>query len=217
MKVVKPPTKDYPEMEFYTESEVNQILEYLEYEDVGFRTAITMLIMGGFRRAELLGLYWEDIDFEKGTVSVKKNLLEMRGKGGVIEDSTKTLKSVRTIKMPNNVFELLKRYKEHQAFFSNKIKALPYVFKSSVGGVMYPAWLIANWKRFLIRYKLKKLRLHDLRHTCATLLISWGIPIATVSKMLGHSNIYTTLNTYTHSVGEDEDSVSKLLEEKFGK
>lgn len=64
---------------------------------------------------------------------------------------------------------------------------------------------------------LRKLRLHDLRHTCATYLISKGIPIATVSKRLGHSNIYTTLNTYTHSVKDDEVTAIDMLNENFFK
>lgn len=220
LKVMKPPSQASPEMDFYNENEINEILKLLEYEDISLRTAIHMLIFGGFRRGELLGLHWEDIDFDGKNVSVKRNLLNLRNKG-VTEDTTKTLKSVRKIKMPNKTFELLQKYKEEQEINKQLLKSnwkdSPYVFKSSLGGFMYPDWLSSNWKRFLKKYQLKKLRLHDLRHTCATYLISKGIPIATVSKRLGHSNIYTTLNTYTHSVTDDESSAMDMIEENFFK
>lgn len=217
-KVMKPPTQASPEMDFYTEREINEIMDCLEHEDIALRVAIHMLIFGGFRRGELLGLYWEDVDFETKTISVKRNLLNIR-RHGVIEDTVKTLRSVRKVKMPAKTFELLQMYKEEQELnkrlFKSTWKDSPYVFKSTLGGFMYPDWLSSNWKRFLTKYELRKLRLHDLRHTCATYLISKGIPIATVSKRLGHSNIYTTLNIYTHSVNDDEITAVDMLEENF--
>lgn len=220
LKVMKPPTQANPEMDFYTESEINEILKCLEYEDITLKTAIHMLIFGGFRRGELLGLHWEDIDFEAKTVSVKRNLLNIRNQG-IIEDTTKTIKSVRIVKMPNKTFELLKLYQEEQEInkrlLKDNWKDSPHVFKSTLGGFMYPEWLSSNWKRFLKKYQLRKLRLHDLRHTSATYLISKGIPIATVSRRLGHSNIYTTLNTYTHSVNDDELTAIDMIEENFFK
>lgn len=96
-------------------------------------------------------------------------------------------------------------------------KDSPYVFKSEFGGFINPERLTDKWNRFLKKYKLRKLRLHDLRHTSATFLISKGIPIATVSKRLGHSNIYTTLNIYTHSVNDDEITAIDVINENFFK
>lgn len=96
-------------------------------------------------------------------------------------------------------------------------KDSPYVFKSELGGFINPERLTDKWNRFLKKYKLRKLRLHDLRHTSATFLISKGIPIATVSKRLGHSNIYTTLNIYTHSVNDDEITAIDVINENFFK
>ena len=123
--------------------------------------------------------------------------------------------------MPKKIFELLSLYKEEQGtnkqLLKDNWKDSPYVFKSSLGGFMNPEWLSRNWKRFLDKYQIRKLRLHDLRHTCATYLISKGIPIATVSKRLGHSNIYTTLNTYTHSVNDDEITAIDMFNENFFK
>ena len=74
------------------------------------------------------------------------------------------------------------------------------------------AWRGRIWQRFLKKHDdLKYIRLHDLRHTCATFLLSNNVPVATVSKKLGHSNIYTTLDVYTHPVDKDDIDASKLL------
>ena len=219
-KVMKPPTQASPEMDFYSEKEINEILDCLENEGLSFKTAIYMLIFGGFRRGELLGLHWEDVNFETRMISVKRNLINIRHRG-VIEDTTKTLKSVREVLMPKKVFDLLSLYKMEQEnnkrLLKDNWKDSPYVFKSEFGGFINPERLTDKWNRFLKKYKLRKLRLHDLRHTSATFLISKGIPIATVSKRLGHSNIYTTLNIYTHSVNDDEITDIDVINENFFK
>ena len=219
-KVMKPPTQASPEMDFYSEKEINEILDCLENEGLSFKTAIYMLIFGGFRRGELLGLHWEDVNFETRMISVKRNLINIRHRG-VIEDTTKTLKSVREVLMPKKVFDLLSLYKMEQEnnkrLLKDNWKDSPYVFKSEFGGFINPDRLTDKWNRFLKKYKLRKLRLHDLRHTSATFLISKGIPIATVSKRLGHSNIYTTLNIYTHSVNDDEITAIDVINENFFK
>lgn len=219
-KVMKPPTQASPEMDFYSEKEINEILDCLENEGLSFKTAIYMLIFGGFRRGELLGLHWEDVNFETRMISVKRNLINIRHRG-VIEDTTKTLKSVREVLMPKKVFDLLSLYKMEQEnnkrLLKDNWKDSHYVFKSEFGGFINPERLTDKWNRFLKKYKLRKLRLHDLRHTSATFLISKGIPIATVSKRLGHSNIYTTLNIYTHSVNDDEITAIDVINENFFK
>lgn len=219
-KVMKPPTQASPEMDFYSEKEINEILDCLENEALSFKIAIYMLIFGGFRRGELLGLHWEDINFETCMVSIKRNLINIRHRG-VIEDTTKTLKSVREVLLPKNIFDLLSLYKTAQEnnkrLLKDNWKDSPYVFKSEFGGFINPERLTDKWNRFLKKYKLRKLRLHDLRHTSATFLISKGIPIATVSKRLGHSNIYTTLNIYTHSVNDDEITAIDVINENFFK
>ena len=80
---------------------------------------------------------------------------------------------------------------------------------------MNPEWLSSTWKKFLKKHGFKEIRLHDLRHTCATYLISIGTPIGTVSKKLGHSNAHTTLKTYTHSLNEDDRKAVQELEDRL--
>ena len=86
-----------------------------------------------------------------------------------------------------------------------------YFVSQSNGNYFNPSRLSRQWKAFISKHKMKPIRLHDLRHTCATYLLSNNVPIATVSKKLGHSNIYTTLDVYTHSVYNDDIAASNLL------
>lgn len=217
-KVLKPPTKATPEMAYYSESEIKKLFKLLDNEDMDLKVAVYMLILGGFRRGELLGLYWDDIDFKKQTAKVCKNLLSIRGVG-TIEDTVKTTKSNRTVVLPNECFKLLGEYKKLQddrkRIMGTKWKETPYLFKTIYGTCIKPDWLSKNWKRFLQKHNFREIRLHDLRHTCATYLISIGTPIATVSRKLGHSDIYTTLNTYTHSLEEDDKKAVQELEDRL--
>lgn len=218
MKVLKPPTKAMPEMAYYNEAEIKKLFKLLETEDIDLKVAVYMLILGGFRRGELLALHNEDIDWKNHKVRICKNLLSIRGKG-TIESTTKTVKSNRTVALPNKCFELLKEYEkvkeERKKLLGNKYHETPYIFQSIFGGCMKPEWLSRAWKSFLKRNNFKQIRLHDLRHTCATYLISLGVPIATVSRKLGHSDIYTTLNVYTHSLEEDDKKAVQELEDRL--
>ena len=217
-KVLKPPTKAMPEMAYYNEAEIKKLFKLLENEDIDLKVAVYMLVLGGFRRGELLGLHNEDINWEEHTVRICRNLLSIRGQG-TIESTTKTVKSNRTVALPSTCFDLLKEYAEvketRKKLLGKKWHDSSYVFQSIFGGCMKPDWLSRAWKNFLRKNNFKEIRLHDLRHTCATYLISLGVPIATVSRKLGHSDIYTTLNVYTHSLEEDDKKAVQELEDRL--
>lgn len=214
LKLTKPPTVTRKEMKFYDEEELKKLFQHLEYENLTFKTAIYLLTLGGMRRGECLGLFWEHVNFEKKTITIKNNLLNIREKG-VYLDTPKTKKSKRTISLPDICFDLLKKLKAKQELekeiFSNDWMDTEFVFKDEYGNYYNPSRLSRQWVLFQKKHNLKHIRLHDLRHTCATYLLSHNVPIATVSKKLGHSNIYTTLDVYTHSVDSDDIEASNLL------
>ena len=214
LKLTKPPTVTRKEMQFYDEKELQLLFRHLEYEDLTFKTAIYLLVLGGLRRGECLGLMWELVNFKEKTITIKNNLLNIRGKG-VYLDTPKTKKSLRTVTLPDVCFSLLKELKEKQEImkdmFKGSWKETDFVFKDEFGNYYNPSRLSRNWSSFMKKHNLKHIRLHDLRHTCATYLLSHNTPIATVSKKLGHSNIYTTLDVYTHAVDSDDVEASNLL------
>ena len=214
LKLTKPPTVTRKEMQFYDEKELQLLFRHLEYEDLTFKTAIYLLVLGGLRRGECLGLMWELVNFKEKTITIKNNLLNIRGKG-VYLDTPKTKKSLRTVTLPDVCFSLLKELKSKQEImkdmFKGSWKETDFVFKDEFGNYYNPSRLSRNWSSFMKKHNLKHIRLHDLRHTCATYLLSHNTPIATVSKKLGHSNIYTTLDVYTHAVDSDDVEASNLL------
>lgn len=215
-KLIKKPTPVKKEMNFYNEDELGVLLDNLENEDLTFKAVIYLLVLGGCRRGEALGLTWDLVDFENETITIKRNLLYVK-ENGVYTDKPKTLRSKRTISVPSICFELLKELKSKQVVMKEMYKGswvetqLDYVFKDEYGNYFNPNRLTRNWNAFIRKHNLKHIRLHDLRHTCATFLLSHNTPIATVSKKLGHADNYTTYNFYTHSIDRDEVESSKLL------
>ena len=198
-------------MNFYSEEEIGLLFKYLEFEKLTFRTAITLLVLGGFRRGELLGLEWDNVDFNNKTVVINRNLLT--SPNGVYLDSPKTVKSNRVVSLPDICFELLTKLKKEQelkATSPNWVET-DFVIKSEVGNYYDPTRLSKNWRAFLKKYNLKVIRLHDLRHTYATCLLNNNVPVATVSKRLGHSSATVTMNVYNHSIDKNDLLASELL------
>jgi integrase len=148
----------------------------------------------GLRKGEILGLQWDDIDLEGRTLSVTGALGVVGGK--LIRTTPKTEQSERILPLSLRLVELLKAHKEQQqAEFPNSV----YVFTSTVGTPLDPYNLTRTFKAMLAKAGLpKEARFHDLRHSCATLLISQGVHLSVIKDILGHSNIHTTANVYGH-------------------
>lgn len=156
----------------------------------------------GMRRSELLGLKYEDLDLEAGTLSIRRGLT-VAPKGGVILGEPKRPSSKRLIELPDSaVFALSAhrtRQKKERLAAGPRWKASGFVFTTLAGTHMHPNTLYRN--HFLpLREKanVPPIHFHDLRHTYATLALKNGIPVRVVSDVLGHKDIATTLHTYAH-------------------
>lgn len=144
----------------------------------------------GMRRGELLGLKWEDIDFDHGVIHIRRQVARLNGI--VQEAPLKTKNSYRNISIGADAVELLKQKKGQDNGKS------VYVFPSPTGGPLAPDSVLHMLHRVLKRAGLPKIRFHDLRHTFATLALQNGVDIKTVSGMLGHFSAGFTLDTYAH-------------------
>ena len=142
----------------------------------------------GLRRGELLGLHWEDIDLERQTITVRRQVVRINGV--VTEAPLKTKNSYRTLSIGVDAVEILRQQKE-------KVGGT-YVFPSPTGGPISPDSVLHMLHRVLNRAGLPKVRFHDLRQTFATLALQNGVDIKTVSGMLGHYSAGFTLDTYAH-------------------
>ena len=176
---------------------------FREAKETGVFELYYLDLSTGLRRGELLGLKWSDIDFEKRTLEVKRQI--QRVNGVIQETASKTHNAYRKILLPVEAVEILQQYKAKQAIESE------YIFPSPTGGIMEPDCARKMLKRVLERAGLDELRFHDLRHTFATLALQNGVDVKTLSGILGHYSAGFTLDTYAHVTAQmQEDAANKM-------
>lgn len=213
---VKKPKQTQEEVEVYTQAEVQQLFQLLEQEPLHQRLIVTLAVTAGLRRGEILGLQWEDIDLDTGTITVRHSLQFNQGVGFDLKEP-KTKTSARSVVLPHFVTDMLKSHQRESR--KNKIKAADrweggkynFVFSTWNGKPMYPSVPGTWWRRFLQRTGFKPIRFHGLRHTAATLLINQGVHAKVISERLGHADIQTTMNVYGKYIQEaDQEAANKL-------
>ena len=190
----------------YTGDELKHILECLENEPLKWRLFIQLLIDTGCRRGEALGLTWNDVDFKENTITIEKNLCYSPGKG-IYLDTPKNGKT-RTIYVDPSVMKLMKEYRSEQ-----KLSTIDgYVFtQDDSTDPMHPDSPTRYFQRFGKRYDIPDFHPHKLRHSFASVAITNGADIASVSEKLGHSAKAVTLNMYTHSDAESQKRANEIF------
>lgn len=188
-----------------TVEEVRQLLHALDayYEKKKNYKSVNMLIYPyvylaiytGARRGELCALTWDDIDVEKGTVSINKSINEH-----LDIEVPKTTNAYRVNVIPKDVMAKLLPFKDSKC---NK------VFHTCTGEYIKPSNIARAFRNILKFGSLPHIRLHELRHTLATLSLQAGVPITDISKQLGHASISTTLDFYSHASNESSENVVK--------
>ena len=173
----------------------------------------------GLRSGELLGLQWSDIDFGAGLLSVRRALQRVNGRLILVEP--KTSLSRRTVPVPEPTLAALRAHRGHQN--AHRLAAgtawvdSGLVFSTRLGKPLEPRNVNRSWYAARARAGLGAVRLHDLRHSCASFLLAAGASPRTVMKTLGHSQIALTMNTYTHVLPEVERAaVDGAAEAIFG-
>lgn len=211
---VKHPKEKKVEMSFYSVEEVEKLLSYLNNEPIKYQAIISIAVMTGLRRGEILGLHWSDINFENGKVEIKRSLQYLVGHG-VSEKVPKTETSKRNITIPNYCLNILKKLRSYnltkRLLLGNKYTINDNVFVTDTGNIMHPDTITSWFQDFLEKNKLRKIRFHDLRHTSATILLSEGINIKSVSKQLGHNNISIT-NRYVHALESANKQIANVFD-----
>jgi len=215
------PKKEHKEANYYDKSEVSMLINCLENtqnNDLKFKVAIYIALFGGLRKGEILGLNWEDVDWEKKEIKIRRTRMIERGHG-VYEDTPKTDKSNRVISLPVEVIEVLQKLKLQQSKerirLGTKWEESPAILKGEFGQPMYPQVLQRWFTRFLKENNLRNIGLHGLRHTHTSMLAYLQKDKLQISKRLGHSQLSTTLNIYTHLFEETDQSIAADLSAEF--
>lgn len=204
-----PKEKKY-QAEFLNSSQIEQLLELFECTSV--YVPIVLCSIYGFRRSEVLGLKWRNIDFEKGTIHICETLQQSTKKiSGETNytDSTKTDGSDRTLPITRRVKKLLleqrKIQQSNKCFLGAGYVSNDYVCTFDNGKEISPNYLSKTFHRIICKSDLPQIRLHDLRHSVASNLLNDGFTVVQVAEWLGHSSSNTTLKFYAHN-----DKTSKM-------
>ena len=202
---IERPRKEPYVGDFYNERELKQLFEAIKGDPLELPALLAAYY--GLRRSEVLGLKWSAIDFEKKTITIRHVVTEAEidGKMTIIEkDRTKTKSSHRVLPLVKPFEDALLRLKEEQndnrklCGNSYNTDYLDYINVNAIGERLKPGYLTAHFPLIIERNGLRRIRFHDLRHSCASLLCSNGVSMKEIQEWLGHSNISTTANIYTH-------------------
>ncbi len=212
---VKPPKTRKEEAPYLDDKQAIHLLELMQQQPIQYRTAVAVLLFTGMRRGELLGLTWNDINFENFTIDIRRTLQYLPEKGTYLED-TKTASSRRVIKAAPSAIEYLREYQlwQKKEFFKLGVKwnVDNPVFLSVNGIPMHPDTLTGWFREFIRTTDLPEIHIHSLRHTNATLLIANGVSVTTVAGNLGHSNSSTTTQVYAHAIQSAAAASAEMLD-----
>lgn len=205
-----------PEQDCYTLEEAQHFLDLLQKEPLFYQAFFTLAIYGGYRRGELCGLEWKDIDFETGVVSIQRTSYYTKEKG-IFTDTTKTKGSQRSLKLPDEVMQILRRYRIEQA--QQRLKCgdkwvdRDRLFTAWNGEPINPNTPYSWLDRFCKRTGMRRAKraIHSFQHLNASLLITSGVDVKTVSSELGHSQVSTTLNIYAHTFAKVQVEAAEVI------
>lgn len=210
-------------VQIYTEDEIQKIKtecvrKYSTGTPIYQHGEIIILILNtGMRMGEVLGLKWEDIDFENKTIHVCRNVAYIKNRNSnldttkgyrvEVKEFTKTDAGNRLIPMNNTSFSLINSLKSKSSDENS------YVFENKNGNVISPHNLEKKFNKILKNCNIEKTGLHTLRHTFASMLFKKGVDVKTVSEILGHADVRITYNTYIHLIKEQKHDAVNLLDD----
>lgn len=203
-------------MQTWDEDDITHFLE--SAENSPYYTLFYTALFTGMRRSELLALRWQDIDFIFSQVYVSRSLHVLRD-GKVVFGSPKTASGRRTVALPPSTVLLLKEQKEKQALERTILGIQPrdddLVFSHLEGKPLLPNTVTHAWIRLVKQTGLKSIRLHDARHTHASLMLKQGTHPKIVQERLGHASIQVTLDTHSHVAPGLQESAATRFDDEF--
>ena len=220
---VERPRKDRFTASFYDGNEVNRLFQAAR--GTPLELPVMLAAFYGLRRSEVVGLKWDAIDFENKTIAIRHTVTACAEKGRRIEvaaDTTKTASSRRTLPLVPAFQTKLAALKEQQE--KNRILCgrsyctdyLGYVLVDAMGNRLKLSYISTAFPALLKRNGLRPIRFHDLRHSCASLLLKNGVPMKQIQEWLGHSDFSTTANIYAHLDAGSKLTSAQAMEKGLG-
>ena len=210
------------DLKYYTREELITLFKYLEKDSTNeWFTFFRLLAYTGIRKGECLALTWNDIDFKNNTLTVNKTISVGLNNKQIVQDP-KSFNSFRTISIDTNTMTILKKWKTEQAsillkFGYNSMNKNQLLFSTASRNKMYtlskPRTIL---KKVCDKNNFKFIHIHGFRHTHASLLFESGVTMESVKERLGHSDIQTTVNIYTHITQKNKDKTAKKFANYMG-
>lgn len=198
------------EMLTFTPAEVRQVLAAAREDRM---EPAWHLALYGLRRGEIGGLAWSDIDLKSGTLTTRETNLAVEGKS--TKGTPKTKRGERTLPLTPALVTVFKRAKRRQAAerlrLGAKYAASGYVVVNEAGEQIHPDTITDRWEQLLAAAGVRRIRLHDARHTCGTLMHLEGVPTAVIAAWLGHADAAFTMRTYVHSQDDALKAAARTL------
>ncbi len=212
---VKPPQARKEEIQPLSRDQVRTFLETVSGDRL--EALYVVAISAGLRQGEILGLKWEDLDLDAGTLQVRRTLSETRD--GRVFEPPKSGKG-RSVRLTQRAISALRAHRKAQLEEKLQLGSLwtenGLVFASEAGTPIGGRNLIRHFKIRLGRAGLPDIRFHDLRHTCATLLLRQGVHAKFVQELLGHGDVSLTLNVYSHVLPDMGDAAAGAMDDALG-
>ena len=219
---VERPKQEKFQGSFYSSEELNDLFDAV----AGTRLELAVLLGAfyGLRRSEIVGLKWDAIDFKKNTITINHTVTScnLDGKCVVLaKDTTKTKSSRRTLPLVPFFRDKLLNIKSQQE--ANKKLCgrsynkdyLDYIYVDEIGDRIKPNYITGQFPKLLEKQGFRRIRFHDLRHSCASLLLASGVPMKNIQEWLGHSDFSTTANIYAHLAYSSKLTSASAMESNF--
>lgn len=202
----------------YSQAEAVQLIEVLKREESWFRAAVVLGLVCGLRRSEVIGLKLNDIDLSRNTIAIQ-HAVTQQTQGGknivTIKPRTKNSTSRQltlAAELRPYIEDLLNDNQRYEQEFG---KAYDQTWRGHImrypdGKLVTPNALTNRYNRFLREHGIKKIRFHDLRHSCASIMAANGESLQTIQEILGHTQLTTTI-MYTHQYGFEKDNAVNLM------
>ena len=204
------------ESTFYNAKQLQALFKALQGDELLPLVKITALY--GLRRSELLGLQWDSIDFERKTMNIRHTVSKVTEV--VAKDKTKNASSRRSFPLTAEAEAIFLRAKEleqqNRAAFGREYQENSYIFKWPDGHPYSPDYISHHFAKVLKKQGLPHIRFHELRHSCASMLLDMGFTLKDVQEWLGHSDIKMTANIYAHLDTARKNTIADSLAGKFG-
>lgn len=218
----KPSHVRYHGAEPYTIQEIAALLQATASEPIA--VPIFLASFYGLRRSEVLGLRWSSIDFQSGVFSISTTVVREKHGDQIIavvrDQTTKTESSMRTLPLCPYTYQYFLNLRQYQLYQQERCgncydtRYTDFLCVDQMGTLLQPDYITQKFQQILVKYGLRRIRFHDLRHSCATIMLYLGYTLKDIQTWLGHSNYNFTADTYIHSgAGVQEQMAERLSEE----